>query len=159
MKLYKKNILYVSFIIFVFFLDFISKILVVKYLKPIGTFKLIDGVFQLSYRENRGAAFSFLDGQVVFFIIITSVFILALLVLLFSNKVTNMFASFCIAGIIGGGLGNLYSRIFDGFVVDMFDFCLINFAVFNVADIFITCGSILVIILYIIKKGDIVKWK
>ncbi|MBS5738047.1 MAG: signal peptidase II, partial [Clostridiales bacterium] len=46
-----------------------------------------------------------------------------------------------------------------GYVVDMFDFRLINFAIFNVADIAVTCGGIAFVILYFVKKGEIIKWK
>ena len=55
-----------------------------------------------------------------------------------------------------GGIGNLIDRFNYEFVVDMFDFTLINFAVFNVADIFVTCGSILFLIIFLFTKGEVI---
>jgi signal peptidase II len=140
-------------------LDILSKHLTVKYLKPIGTFKIIEGVFQLSYRQNTGAAFSMLEGQQLFFIITTGILLLVIAYLLITNVVQSFPAACALACVFGGGIGNLIDRVNTGYVVDMFDFCLINFAVFNVADIFITCGSILFILIYIFYKGDMLKWK
>ena len=56
---------------------------------------------------------------------------------------------------LSGGLGNLIDRVFRGFVVDMFDFYLIDFAVFNVADIFVCCGCALFVLVFIITKGEV----
>ena len=125
-------------------------------LRPVGSIPLIEGVFHFTYRENTGAAFSFLEGNNVFFIILTSSVILLLLFLILSGRITNRFAEYCVLFIAMGGLGNLIDRFNYEFVVDMFDFTLINFAVFNVADIFVTCGSILFIIIFLFTKGEVV---
>jgi len=158
-KLTPRHLIYLLISLAVLGLDMLSKFLTVKYLEPIGTYKLIDGVFQLTYRENTGAAFSILQGKRVFFLIITTILVLFIAYLLCANIVENTAACCALAAIIGGGLGNMIDRAVNGYVVDMFDFCLINFAVFNVADIFITCGSILFLIIYTFSKGDIIKWK
>ena len=154
-----RQLLYLVIVAVAVALDLVSKHLAVKYLKPIGTFKIIDGVFQLSYRQNTGAAFSILEGQQLFFIITTGILLLIIAYLLVANVVQSFPAACALACVFGGGVGNLIDRINTGYVVDMFDFCLINFAVFNVADIFITCGSILFILIYIFYKGDMLKWK
>ena len=56
--------------------------------------------------------------------------------------------------LISGAIGNMIDRVFRGFVVDMFDFCLINFPVFNVADIYVTCSFIFIAILIMFKYKD-----
>jgi signal peptidase II len=56
--------------------------------------------------------------------------------------------------LISGALGNIIDRVVNGYVVDMFDFCLINFPVFNVADIYVTCSVILLFFIVIFKYKD-----
>ncbi len=158
-KLTPHHLVYFIITLVAVILDIVSKYLTVEYLKPVGTYKLIDGVFQLTYRENTGAAFSILEGKRIFFLIITTVLVLFIAYLLCANIVQNRIACYALSAIVGGGIGNMIDRAVNGYVVDMFDFCLINFAVFNVADIFITCGSILFLAIYIFSKGDILKWK
>jgi signal peptidase II len=79
-----------------------------------------------------------------------------LLWLLLSERVMNKVAEYCVLFISMGGLGNLIDRFNYEFVVDMFDFTLINFAVFNVADIYVTCGSILFLIIFLFTKGEVI---
>lgn len=159
MKNLVHKVLYSAIIIAVIAIDQIVKYLSVLYLKPIKTFPLIDGVFHLTYCENTGAAFSIFEGARWFFIVVTFLFILLILFLLFFSKIKSHAASYCLAVIAAGGIGNLIDRLYQGYVVDMFDFRLINFAVFNVADIAVTCGAVVFVIIYILKKGDLFKWK
>ena len=140
-------------------LDQIVKRLTVLYLKPIGTVDIWEGVFRLRYCENTGAAFSMFEGARWFFIILTSVVIIAIAFILVTDKANGALARYTLLFIATGGAGNLIDRILHGYVVDMFDFYLINFAVFNIADIFITCSSVLFIITFIIKKVDVIVWK
>ena len=81
-----------------------------------------------------------------------------LLFLLLSDKIRGKFACVLVALIASGGTGNLIDRIFRGSVTDMFDFRLINFAIFNVADIFVTCGALLFIIVFFVSKGEVLQW-
>lgn len=109
-----------------------------------GSLPLIENVFHFTYCENRGAAFSMMEGQKWFLIGMTSLICLAgLYFLFFHKKRLPIFPSICIAMAIGGALGNLYDRALLGYVIDMLDFCLIHFAVFNVADSFVCVGVIL----------------
>lgn len=135
--------------------DQLVKALVYRDLRPIGSFELWPGVFRLTYCENTGAAFSILSGQTWFFIVLTLVLCTLLTVLLFKGKVRSALGRVCLVCVIGGGVGNLIDRVFRGFVVDMFDFYLIDFAVFNVADVYVCCGSILFILLFLFSKGEI----
>jgi len=155
----KKYISYLVIIIIGLFIDQYSKYLCAKHLKPIGKYNLIDGIFRLNYRENSGAAFSILENQMIFFFIMTFIVMGILFFLIISGRVKSDIATYAIIFIITGGLGNFIDRFRNGFVVDMFDFYLINFAVFNVADIFITCGSVIFIITFLFSKNDVIVLK
>lgn len=125
-------------------IDQLIKQLVCLYLKPVSTIPLIQDAVHLTYMENRGAAFSSMQGRYLFLVIFTSIVIIAGIIwICASKKDTPKLALWSIATIIGGGIGNLLDRVFRGFVVDYIDFRIINFAVFNFADICITCGTIL----------------
>ena len=69
--------------------------------------------------------------------------------LFFGRRKLPVFPSVCIAMAVGGALGNLYDRALLGYVIDMLDFRLINFAVFNVADICVVCGAVLAVVYYL----------
>lgn len=136
-------------------IDQISKFLAVEFLKQIGTFPIINDVFHLTYVQNTGAAFSILSGKTTFLAIITFIVLVVGGVYLFKFKGKKIdLESIAISLIIGGGIGNLIDRISQGYVVDMFDFRLINFAVFNVADSFVSVGTVLLLTSVII---DLVK--
>ena len=126
--------------------DQISKFCTLKFLKPIGTKVIIDNIFSLTYVENRGAALGMLQNGRVFFIVITLLLLAATIYfaprIFGKSKVLDFGAVFVLAG----AMGNLVDRIFRGFVVDMLDFCLIDFPVFNVADIFVCVGAFLICI-------------
>jgi signal peptidase II len=124
-------------------------------LRPISTYDLIPGVFRLQYCENTGAAFSILAGRTWFFIILTVILCSFIIFLLIRGVVRSKIGRVALVCIASGGIGNLIDRIFRGFVVDMFDFYLIDFAVFNVADIFVCCGSILFVFMFLYTKGEI----
>lgn len=125
-------------------IDQFIKYLVCLYLKPVSTVALIQDAIHLTYMENRGAAFSSMQGKYLFLVIFTSIVIIAGIIwICASKKNTPKLAIWSIATIIGGGIGNLLDRVFRGFVVDYIDFRIINFAVFNFADICVVCGTIL----------------
>lgn len=135
-------------------LDGLTKLWAASALEPMLRLPLWEGVFHLTYVENRGAAFGiFQDGR-VFFIIIT----IAILVIIgiaakrFKNR--SRLLNIGLAFVSAGAVGNLIDRIFRGFVVDFFDFCLINFPVFNVADIFVCIGAVLVAVFIIFFEEE-----
>ena len=109
-------------------------------LQGAGTMPLIEGVFHLTYAENTGAAFSLLQGGRTFFLIITPLAMLLLALAARKGYFPNRLSRIAFAFIVGGTLGNFIDRARQGFVVDMFDFRLINFAIFNVADVALTIG-------------------
>jgi len=120
-----------------------SKYLAEIYLKPLASYPIIPDVFHLTYGRNTGAAFSILQGKQIFLIIFTMVILSMLTFYLIKNiKKGSRLLNFSLAFILGGALGNLIDRIRLSYVVDMFDFTLINFPVFNSADIFVVLGTI-----------------
>jgi len=131
-------------------LDQVSKLWVLNSLKPIGYIPIINNIFHLTYVENRGAAFGMLQNQKVFFIIATAIIVIGIII--FLRKYNNVYITmkWGFALIIGGAIGNLIDRIRFGFVVDFFDFRI--WPVFNIADISIVIGAVL--ISYIIIRYD-----
>ena len=130
-------------------LDQVTKLLVLANAESMAhtDVSVIPGLFHLTYAENTGAAFSSFEGMRWLFVGI----FLALTVLIFVEyfKKPMPFAPFerwCIAAIYGGGLGNIIDRVRLGFVVDMIEVDFMVFPVFNVADCFITCGCIALMI-------------
>lgn len=104
-------------------------------------------VLNFYYCLNNGAAFSRLSGKTVLLIVITSAVLLWLLLLMILKKVHRTVYLAAISLIIGGGIGNLIDRIFnEGKVVDFIDFRVINFPVFNFADICAVCGAGLLVL-------------
>lgn len=141
--------------------DQYTKRLAVSYLKDSRPFVLWDGVFELHYLENRGAAFGILEGKQFFFMI--SVIVITVFLLLFLKRVPlekrflplDLIAAF----ILAGAYGNCIDRAVLGYVVDFFYFKLIDFPIFNVADIYVTVSAFLLILLlfFYYKEEDLEK--
>lgn len=136
--------IYILIIIVGVFLDRVSKVYAVNNFieNPIqGNF------LNFTYLENRGAAFGILQDSRLFFIILTIAIVVGLIYYFVKNYKTNPnILNIALALIISGALGNFYDRLFQGYVVDFIEFAFVDFPVFNVADIFVTVGSILMII-------------
>ncbi len=117
---------------------------------------LIDGVFQLQYLENRGAAFGMLQNQQLFFIIIGFITLLIIFYIYIRMPKTKRFIPLrvCLITLVTGAIGNMIDRIRLNYVVDFFYFELIDFPIFNVADIFATCSTIMLIILFLFYYSE-----
>ena len=126
-------------------LDQLTKWLAVIYLSGEPSFPLWKDVFHLTFLKNEGAAFGMLSDHRWVFMIFSTVAIIALAVYLFRFPPKSRFVQITLAMIIGGGIGNMIDRVLLGYVIDFLDFTLINFAVFNVADSFVTVGAFLLI--------------
>ena len=126
----------------IIFLDQLSKWLTVINLDLYETFPLIDGVFHFTYVRNTGAAFSMFNepDERWIFMSISTVAIVALAIYLWYNRKGSKLLCVALSFIIGGGLGNMVDRCILKYVIDMLDFRLINFAIFNVADSFVCVG-------------------
>lgn len=127
--------------------DQLLKIWVLSSLAGLGSsVMLIPGLLQLTYVENRGAAFGIMQGRVGILSLLTLAVIIFCIVLLI-RKVHNRMAATSLALIVAGGLGNLIDRVFRGFVVDFLDVSpLFSFPVFNFADCCVVIGTILLLI-------------
>lgn len=158
MNLMKKK--RVSYSIFAFFgtallilLDQGTKFLATRHLSEShggGDLILWDGVFRLHYLENRGAAFGILQGQKVFLSIITCVAVVLLCWVFVCLPLERRYHALrcLITFLLAGALGNFIDRMRQGYVVDFFYFELIDFPVFNVADIYVTCSAIALLVLF-----------
>jgi len=136
-------------IAFVIYLDQLSKWLAVVFLRGGDSVPVIKDVFQLTYVENKGAAFGMFSEQRWLFMTASAVAIICLFVYIAVKKPKSIIIRTSLSMIIGGGIGNMIDRFLLGYVVDFFDFSLINFAVFNVADSFVCVGTG-ILMLYII---------
>lgn len=106
-----------------------------------------------TYIKNEGAAFSMFSGNQLVTLVLTSALIIFCTVYLVKEvKSGNKKFAICLACIIGGGVSNLIDRFFFGFVTDMIS-CG-SFAIFNVADMFVTCGCILAIVYILFFDKD-----
>lgn len=135
--------------------DQIIKIWVLHYLAGNPSQLVIPHLLQLTYVENRGAAFGILQGRAGILSISTLAIIIVLLVLLIRKKFhKNLLAMWCVALIIAGGAGNLIDRIFRGFVVDYLDISpLFHFPVFNLADCCVVIGTFLLMFYLFFLEG------
>ena len=127
--------------------DQLSKLWIVANIPLYEQIPVIPGLFHLTYVQNTGAAFSSFEGQIWLFTIVFAV-LTAAVIWEFSTKKMGFsnFERWCIAAIYAGGLGNMIDRLRLGYVVDMIEVEFMNFAVFNVADCFITCGCIAMLV-------------
>lgn len=144
------------FCVLLVMLDQLTKKWAVLFLKGQDSVILIKNVFQLYYLENHGAAFGILQGRSVVFICIT-IIILAVIAFLYIRipfkKKYRILRIFMVL-IAAGALGNFIDRVTHHYVVDFFYFNLIDFPVFNVADIYVTCATILLIITILFRFKD-----
>lgn len=140
--------LYELIIVLLIGIDQLSKVWALKSLKEIGSIPIIQNVFHLTYVENRGAAFGMLQNNQTIFIIVALAASVFGLYYLHTKKV-NILGKAGIILIISGAIGNLIDRVRLGFVVDYFDFRFIWEYVFNVADVFVVLGTIMLCV-YII---------
>ena len=118
----------------------------------------IPGFLGFTYLQNTGAAFSSFEGQQWLFALIFAVFTVMIVWEFYKKSMGfTTLEWWCIAAIYGGGLGNMIDRIRMGYVVDMIETTFMEFPVFNVADCFITCGCILMMIHLVLFNKDF--WK
>lgn len=134
------------FALVVVILDQVSKYLTVTYIPLGGSVKAIEGLFHFTYVQNRGAAFSALQGQLWLFMLVFLAFAVFFVWVVVKKPFPfTKLEYWCMASVLAGGLGNLIDRLRLGYVVDMICTDFIRFPVFNVADSFVTCGVILLL--------------
>ena len=143
-------IAFFAFVLLILF-DQWTKALAVSNLMNQEPFVIFPGVFQLRYLENRGAAFGMMQGQMTFFVIMAAFVTVLIAYLYFKLPWTNRFHPLRAVGlfIAAGAVGNLIDRVCLGYVVDFFYFELIDFPIFNVADIYVTVATVVMALLII----------
>ena len=139
-------------------LDQYTKYLTVMNIAQYADVPFIPGFLGFTFVKNTGAAFSSFEGQQWLFALIFAVFTAAILWEYFKKPMPfTTLERFCIAAIYGGGLGNMIDRVRLGYVVDMIETKFMDFPVFNVADCFICCGCVLLLISLMFWNKDF--WK
>nr|WP_297874036.1 signal peptidase II [uncultured Blautia sp.] len=146
-------------------LDQWTKFLAVEHLKDQADIPLIPNVLYLKYLENRGAAFGIFQGRKIFLLFLTSLVILGVCYVLWKlpeEKKFRWLKWLCFL-ICSGGIGNMIDRVRLHYVVDFIYFSLIDFPIFNVADIYVTGSMILllILVLFYYKEEDFsfLSWK
>ncbi len=141
--------------------DQIIKLLIIKNFDLFESVSVIKfgkhKIFDLTYTLNDGAGWSIFSGKRIFLILITSVFLIGVIIFLIRNAKSSKFLTLSMLLIISGGVGNLIDRMFrDGKVVDYIETKFMNFPIFNFADICVVIGAImfLVYILFIEKSHN-----
>ncbi|HNZ82997.1 MAG TPA: signal peptidase II [Sedimentibacter sp.] len=151
------NIIAAIIIVFSVVSDRLTKFWAADVLKNGGSIKIIGNFLRFTYAENRGAAFSILQDQRMFFLITTVIMLIVLWVIYFRTKNLSKLSKLSIAMITGGAIGNFIDRYRFGFVIDFIDVRfgnIYNFPVFNIADSFVVCGTLLMVILILFNRFE-----
>lgn len=134
-------------------LDQIVKMAIVKNLRLSEQKSVINGILSLTHLRNNGAAWSILEGQQWFFVL-TTVIVLAVAIWFWLKNLSKNWYAIGLTLIISGALGNFIDRVRQGYVVDMFQLDFINFPIFNVADILLSIGFVVLFIGILIEKDE-----
>lgn len=139
--------------------DQITKYLAVLHLKDKPAFIIINGVLELNYLENKGAAFGMLQNQKFFFIFVAIVMLSAIAYVLLKTPDEKKYSilHILLTLIASGAIGNMIDRIRFDYVVDFIYFVLINFPIFNVADIYVSVSTaiLVIVVLFVYKEQDL----
>ncbi len=154
-KISKKKMIFllvdaICIIILVAF-DQFTKYLACLHLQDKPAIKLIDGVLELNFLKNRGAAFGLLQNQKIFFIFVAVLILFVIAYVLFKmpDEKKYIILHVLLVMIASGAIGNMIDRFRQDYVVDFIYFVLINFPIFNVADIYVTVSTFLFVILFL----------
>ena len=139
------------------FLDQVTKLLVTGFLNLNQVINVIDGFFSITYVRNTGAAWGMFSNNTLFISIISILFLFILIKYIKELPKIDFLYVVAFGLIIGGIIGNLIDRLLRGYVVDFFRFIILdyNYPVFNVADMLIVIGSIILIISFV--RDDIIE--
>ena len=151
----KKYIIFSLIIILLVFFDQLSKLIIINKFELYDSIILINNFLKFYYLKNTGASFGILSGQTLLIIFI-SIFMIIYLIKEIKSKKDNNLLLISSSLIISGACGNLIDRIFRGYVIDFISFTLFNkeMPVFNLADIFISIGVIIYIIMIFMESSN-----
>lgn len=152
-----RNVKWCAFLsFFIVFLDQFIKKVIVFYIPLHESIEIIPSFFYLTYLQNNGAAFSMLEGKGTFLIFFALLIIGYLFYYIQKNPYFHKLEIISYSLIVGGAIGNLLDRLFLGYVVDYLEFHIFHyvFPIFNLADICVVCGTILLLLLLGRGKND-----
>ena len=146
-------IIIITFLVFLF--DILSKIVVINYLQLEESVKVINNFLYLTYVRNTGAAWSILSNNSYVVLGISLLIIVGIIWYIWKNKIDNRFEKVAYSLVLGGAIGNFINRLFYGYVIDFIDIKIFgyDYPIFNLADVFIVIGVILLII-YSWRNGN-----
>ena len=156
----RASLLVTDFMLFVILViaDQLTKHLAVVRLKNQAAYNLINGILVFNYLENRGAAFGVLQNQKYFFVFVALIFIGVIVFVLIKVPTQKKYYSLNIllVMIAAGAVGNMIDRVRYDYVVDFIYLVCIQFPIFNVADIYVTTATVILVfqILFVYKTND-----
>ncbi|GEK90674.1 signal peptidase II [Alkalibacterium kapii] len=127
-------------------IDQLTKYLTLENIPLHGTVEAIPSILSFTYFRNTGAAWSILEGQMVFFYIVTVIVIGVIIYYMQTQGKNDKAFAFALSLILGGAIGNFIDRLFLNYVVDMIRLEFIDFPIFNVADMSLSVGVIFMIL-------------
>ena len=153
------NILPMIAVVILILLDQGTKLWALASLKPIHNMTLVEGFMDLTFVENRGVAFGMFSGQRWFILLLTGIIAVGLIWFYVSmpKKKEYFPLRVSLVLVLSGAIGNIIDRLFRGYVVDFFEFTFFEWPVFNVADIYVVVGVILLalMIVFVVKDEDL----
>ena len=156
----RASLLVTDFMLFVILVitDQLTKHLAVVRLKNQAAYNLINGILEFNYLENRGAAFGVFQNQKYFFVFVALIFIGVIVFVLIKVPTQKKYYSLNIllVMIAAGAVGNMIDRVRYDYVVDFIYLVCIQFPIFNVADIYVTTATVILVfqILFVYKTND-----
>ncbi len=139
--------------------DQITKYLAVMQLKDKPAFSIINGILEFNYLENKGAAFGMLQNQKAFFVFVAVVILGVIAYVLYKTPDDKKYTKLhvLLSFIAAGAIGNMIDRIRFDYVVDFIYIVLINFPIFNVADMYVSFATVILVILllFVYKESDL----
>lgn len=157
----KRTIIEIIGFVLLIILDQYTKMLAVSYLKDKPAISIIKNVLELYYlpNGNRGAAFGMLQGHQSLFLIIALLVVVIIGYILFNMPFVKKYnlINILLVFIAAGGIGNMIDRAMQEYVVDFIYFSLIDFPIFNVADIYVSVSTVIlaIYVIFILKDDDI----
>lgn len=134
-----------------------TKHLAIFYLKEQNAYPIWKDVFELQYLENRGAAFGFMQGKTTLFLIFTILIVLLTCFIFYQLPSGKRYWWTHVISVlmVSGAIGNFIDRVYRNYVVDFFYFKLINFPIFNVADIYVVIAvAMMIVCIFYYKEED-----
>ena len=140
-----KRLYIIAFMAFI--LDFVCKFIITHILSFNDSIMVIKNLFYISLVKNTGGAFSIFTGSTFLLIVISFLILLGIFIYIYRNNIKNRVGLIGFGLLIGGAMGNLFDRIYYGYVIDYLDFKLFGYGypIFNLADSFVVIGAIILL--------------